>query len=586
MTAFSDLTAAFLEELLTLRPDWATAIGDHRFDDRWPDASDAGRLAMVAFTERWLATLAKVDPATMAPDERIDRDLLTGELEAMHFGDTVLREDAWDPMAWVYLIGYGLLPLTTRDFAPLAVRLTSFAARLEGIPRIIGDAQAVLGSAPGRPVSKLHAEVAARRIHGLADLGHEAVAIAEAEAPTDPDIAALLPRLRSAAQQAAGVLAAIGDHLDREVVPGAAGGPALGRDLFAAKLRHTMRDPSVTPEAVLARAETEFAAVRAEMVRLARGLWLAWCPGQAEPADDIAAVRAVLAAISVDHPLPDDMVAFCRSELGSIEAFCRDRGIIRLVDDPLVIEWAPEFMKSFGGAFLDSPGPLDVGQRAFFAITSVREEWDAGEVASYMREMNRRQLTLLTIHEGVPGHYLQGAYANHAESLVRRVFHSGLFAEGWAVYVTQVMLDRGYAVDDPALWLVHWKFYLRAVVNAIIDVRIHTMGMTSDEAMTLMVEGGFQEHAEALAKDERARLTSTQLSTYFLGSLGMWDLEHELRVRAAVAAGAPADAVPAPKVVGGYPATPGFDERRHLEAVIAHGSPPISILRRILLGEA
>ncbi len=79
----------------------------------------------------------------------------------------------------------------------------------------------------------------------------------------------------------------------------------------------------------------------------------------------------------------------------------------------------------------------------------------------------------------MPGHYLQGAYANRGSSLARRVFESGLFAEGWAVYVTQVMLDRGYADADPALWLVHWKFYLRAVVNTILDVRIHCDGMTS-----------------------------------------------------------------------------------------------------------
>ena len=163
------------------------------------------------------------------------------------------------------------------------------------------------------------------------------------------------------------------------------------------------------------------------------------------------------------------------------------------------------------------------------------------------------------------------------------MFRSGLFAEGWAVYVTQVLLDRGYGADDPALWLVHWKFYLRAVVNAILDVRIHTMGMTSEEAIALMVDGAFQERAEALAKDERARLSSTQLVTYFLGSMGMWEIEDEARRRAAVAAGGSRDDVPAPRVVGGYPETPGFDGRAHLEAAIAHGAPPIPIVRRILL---
>jgi uncharacterized protein (DUF885 family) len=168
---------------------------------------------------------------------------------------------------------------------------------------------------------------------------------------------------------------------------------------------------------------------------------------------------------------------------------------------------------------------------------------------------------------------------------VRRVFGSGLFAEGWAVYVTQVMLDHGYADDDPALWLVHWKFYLRAVINTIIDVGIHTTGMTSEDAIALMVDGGFQERAEALAKDERARLSSTQLVTYFLGSVGMWELEDAARRRAAVAAGAGEDAVPAPRVVGGYPETPGFDQRAHLEAIIANGEPPLPILRRIMLGD-
>ena len=338
---------------------------------------------------------------------------------------------------------------------------------------------------------------------------------------------------------------------------------------------------------MLARAEAEYAAVRAEMVRIARDIWPAWRPGEPVPDDEGALVRGTLDAIAADHPAADELVAFCREELVRVEAFCRERDVIGLVDEPLEIDWTPEFMRSFGGAMLDSPGPLDVGQKTFFSITPVPGRVAADELAeSYLREMNARQLSLLTIHEAVPGHYLQMAYANHGSSLARRVFRSGLFAEGWAVYVTQVMLDRGYGDDDPALWLVHWKFYLRGVINTIIDVRIHTMGMTTEEAIALMVDGAFQERAEAVQKDERARLSSTQLVTYFLGSLGMWEIEDAARRRAAVAAGAAADAVPAPRVVGGYPDTPGFDERAHLEAVIAHGAPPIPILRRILLGEA
>jgi hypothetical protein len=322
------------------------------------------------------------------------------------------------------------------------------------------------------------------------------------------------------------------------------------------------------------------------MIRIAREIWPAWCGGTAPPDDDGEAVRAVLDAIAARHPDRGDILDFCRAELGRIEAFCRERDVIGLADKPLEIRWTPVFLRSFGGAMLDSPGPLDRDQKAFFSVTPIPDEWTAEQAESYLREDNDRMLRLLTIHEAVPGHYLQGVYANRCPSIARTIFWSGVFAEGWAVYVTQVMMDLGFADDDPALLLNHWKFYLRAVTNALIDIGIHTAGMTEDEAVSLMVEGGFQEEAEARAKWDRARLTSTQLCTYFLGSVQMWDLERDRRRSLAAASGDPrgADAVPAPRVVGGFGETPGFDYRAHLEDVISHGAPPISLLRRAVLG--
>jgi uncharacterized protein (DUF885 family) len=583
MSAFDDLVSAFLDELFTLQPELATYVGDHRYDDQWSDMSEAGHTARVAFIERWEGALGRLDAAALTPDERIDLDLVRGELASFRFAETELREETWSPLLWVYLIGGGLHPLLARDFAPLPVRLASLLGRIEGIPRLIAQAQAVIGPHPARAVARLHAEVAAKRIGGVASLAQDAVAAAEAAAG-DPDVDEILPQLRAAAGEAAEALEAMAKHLAEQVAPNVSGPSELGEPLYTRKLRDTLRDPDATAAGILAKAEGEYAAVRAEMVRIAREIWAAWRPGEPMPGDDGALVRGTLDAIAADHPAADGLVEFCTREVETIEAFCLAEGVVGLVDDPLEIDWTPEFMRSFGGAMLDSPGPLDIGQKTFFSITPVREEWDAEERESYLREMNARQLRLLTIHEAVPGHYLQLAYANRGSSLARRVFRSGLFAEGWAVYITQVMLDRGYGGGDPALWLVHWKFYLRAVVNTIIDVRIHTMGMTSGEAIALMVDGAFQERAEALAKDERARLSSTQLVTYFLGSAGMWEIEDAARRRAAVAAGAGEDAVPLPRVAGGYPATPGFDERAHLEAVIAHGAPPIPLLRRILLG--
>ena len=325
------------------------------------------------------------------------------------------------------------------------------------------------------------------------------------------------------------------------------------------------------------------------MIRIARKIWPYWRPGEAPPAQtpagDQSAVRGVLDAISADHPPAEELLAVCRSELGRIERFCRARDVLGLSDEPLQIQWTPRFLRSFAGAMLHSPGYFDRGQKAFFSITPPGEDWAPARVESMLREHHRRQLTLLTIHEAVPGHYLQGVYANRVASPVRSVYGSGVYAEGWAVYVTHVMLDLGFDGGEPALWLAHWKYYLRAIVNAIIDVRIHVHGMTQDEAIALMVEGAFQEESEARSKYDRARLSSTQLSTYFMGSHAMWELELDARRRAAASSGDPrgSEAVPAPAIVGGIGPTPGFDYRNHLESVIGQGSLPIPLLRRALL---
>jgi uncharacterized protein (DUF885 family) len=584
MTDFTDRAAAFIDELFRLEPTFATAMGEHAYDDRWPDRSTAGRAERAAFTDRWLAEFRSM--TGLDDDDAIDRDLVIGELEAMRFDDTVLRDGAWDPLSWIYLLGDGLFTLQAREFAPLADRLASTAGRLEGIPAVLDAARVMLVGTGDRPVGRFQTETALERLAGIEELIADALSAAGNGAPDDEAVAAVRPRLDGAAETARLALAAFEAHLREVVLPVSDGEGRLGPELFAAKMRHTMRSDALTPDRILAAADREFRAVRAELVRIARDLWPTWRPGEPQPDSEDALVRGVLDAVAADHPAAGDLLDFCRAEIARIEAFCRERDIIGLADEPLVVQWTPAFLRSFGGAMLISPGPLDKGEKTFFAITPMPDDWTDEQRESNLREDNDRMLRLLSIHEAIPGHYLQAVYANRVPSLVRAVFGSGLFHEGWALYVTQVMMDLAYGADDPALMLVHWKLYLRGVINAIVDARIHCDGMTGEEAVRLMVEGGFQEEAEARAKYDRARLSSTQLSTYFTGSMEMWDIEREVRRRVAIASGDPrgADAVPEPRVVGGFGETPGFEYRSHLESVIAHGAPPTSLLRRILLG--
>jgi uncharacterized protein (DUF885 family) len=586
MTDFEPLARAFIDESFRLDPLEATNAGVHDHDARWPDWSSAGIAERMAFVDRWSALLEAVPSTDLSADDRIDRDRLLLELGDRRY-EATFAEDAWDPMIWVYRLGDGLFTLLARAFAPPAARLASFAGRLEGIAAVVAAARERLASgAGGVAVSRFHTDIALLNVAGVEDLIDEGLALAESNA-TGAEVAALRPRLTAAATAAKAAVEDLRHHLRHDVLPSAEGEGRLGRGRFAERLSHTFSDPTMTPERVLAEAERQFPLVRAEMARLARGLWPQWCGDREAPASDDEAVKAVIAEVAKDHPPAADLLQACRDELQRIEGFCRERGLIGLAEEPLEIQWTPKFLRNFAGAMLHSPGVFDKGQKAFFSITPPGDDWEPDRVESMLREHNRRQLTLLTVHEAVPGHYLQGVYGNRVRSMVRSVYGDGVYAEGWAVYVTHVLLDRGFDAGDPALWLMHWKYYLRAIVNAIIDVRIHTLGMTREEAVAMMVDGAWQEEAEARGKWDRARLSSTQLSTYFIGSMVMWELEAEARRRAAIASGDPrgAAAVPTPAIIGGYPATPGFDGRAHLEAVLERGELPLPLLRRALFAE-
>jgi uncharacterized protein (DUF885 family) len=545
-----------LEGYFSHYPVLATEKGNHAHDGEWGDLTDDGRQNRLAWLAETAGRVEGLGEASLTRDERIDRRILLDYLAAMRFEEGTLDEASWNPLMYVYLFGGGLFGLLSREFAPLDQRLRSAAARMRALPAALEQTRQRLETGGPRPTSRLHTEKAIERLPGVLDLADTAV---EEATKLDP---ALRDEVAAAADELRAAVSGFGDWLRDELLPRATGDFRLGAELHAQKFSHSLKT-DMTPDQLEQRAASAYDEVRAEMLRLARELWPAWVGDEPMPEDPDRLVRRVLDAIAAEHPRAEELIDFCREENGRIEAFIQEHDLLGLADEPMQIVWTPKFLRSFGGAMLIPPGPLDRGLDSFFAITPMPDDWSDERKESYLREMNLRMLRLLTIHEAVPGHYLQLAYANRSESLVRAIFWSGVFAEGWAVYITQVMVDAGYGADDPALMLVHWKFFLRAIINTLIDLRIHAGSMTEEEAMELMVTGGFQEEGEAVNKWDRARLSSTQLCEYFLGSVGMDELEAEARRRAA------ADGRE-------------FVYRPFLESVLAHGSPSIPVIRDVL----
>lgn len=554
---FSTAVDGLLNEYFRLQPTDATDLGEHAFDHHWPDLTDEGHAAWSAWLRQAEGRVQAIEPGGLSRDEAIDRRILLENLAAMRFFADELRQPEWNPMHYVYLFGSALFAMLAREYAPINERLRALASRMRGLPVALDGARAALEKEGGRPVSRFHAEKAVERMSGVADL--VGLAVGEAEAIDD---AAILAEVQLAAGIATAAIEEWTKWLRDELLPTVDGDFRLGPELYAGKFRHSLKT-AVTPKELEAMAVAEYDATRVEMTKIARSIWTDWMGDAPPPESDDEAVRSVLDAIAVDHPRAEELLDFCREENQRIEAFVAERDVIGLTEEPMQIIWTPGFLRAFGGAMLIAPGPLDRGLASFFAITPVNEAWPSERRESYLREDNARMLRLLTIHEAVPGHYLQLAYSNRCPSLVRAIFRSGVFAEGWAVYITQVMMDLGYGADDPALMLVHWKFYLRSATNALMDIRIQSGSMDEEEAMRLMVEGGFQEEGEAAAKWDRARLSSTQLCEYFLGSVEMHGLEREAR-RRAEAEGTE------------------FVYRPFLESVLAHGSPSLPVMRNIL----
>jgi uncharacterized protein (DUF885 family) len=304
------------------------------------------------------------------------------------------------------------------------------------------------------------------------------------------------------------------------------------------------------------------------MYELARDVYAGMHPHTAFPDDPDEAykqaiIRAALEQAYRQLPPPDGIVEIASEYLQQASDFVVEHNIVTLPDDPIEIIVMPEFQRGVALAYLDPPGPLDKGQKAFYAVAPLPDDWTDEQVESFLREYNLFSIQDLTIHEGVPGHYLQFALSNRYPSALRGVLWSGPFVEGWAVYAERVMIDEGYLDHDPLMRLVNLKWYLRAVTNAIIDSAIHVDGMTRDEAMKLMIEGGFQEEREAAGKWVRAQLTSAQLSTYFVG------YQEHTAMREAVE-----------QVWGDE-----FTLRRYHDQALSYGSPPVSFVRALMLNE-
>jgi uncharacterized protein (DUF885 family) len=547
---FQKISHDYIEQYLQANPEDATELGDHRFDGQLTDYSPDARAKDLARQKQFRDKLGAIDGSQLTGANRIDFRILKENIDYQIFRAEELKESEWNPLVYMQSLANSLYLLVARDFAPAEKRIPNLRQRMEAIPHVIAQAKANLQHPP-----RVHTETAIEQTQGAINLVREGLSPLLNQAPQmKNDIASLQEK----------TAAALDDYkrwLQNDLLPRSDGNFRLGAEKYRKKLRFALAS-DLSMEEIMKRAQADLQQTQTTIYETALLLYKKYFPNadSATLADKRKVTAAVLDKLAEQHPDDATVVSYAREVVGEATDFVRSHNLVTIPNTPLDVIAMPEFKRGVAIAYCDSPGPLDKTGKTFFAVAPTPKDWSKERKESFFREYNNYEIRDLTVHEAMPGHYLQLAHANEfrAPTLVRAMFRSGTFIEGWAVYCEQMMAEQGYG--GPEVKMQQLKMRLRAIANAILDQSIHAGNMNEKEAMDLMTNQTFQQEGEAVAKWKRARLTSAQLSTYFVGAT-----EH-LDLRAAEQ-----------KKLGN-----DFNLKKYNDQVISYGSPPVKYVRELM----
>jgi hypothetical protein len=512
-TAFSALAATYVRAAEAADPLFADSIGIHDYDDSLADYSPAGYARRVAWLRGWRARIAgAAATGALSPGDDADAHALLDTIDLELFEDATVAPAHTDPTSYTGEIGTAVYALTGRAYAPLGQRFAHILRRVALIPGVVAGAEAML-TRPTR-VATLQA---IDENDGNVDLYRGLTEVARDPAISAAQRAALAERLPATLT----ALRGFSRYLKTTLLPRSDRDPRVGAAVFDRELL-LANGTTATRAQLVAAARAQFAHNRAEMLRLALPFDRRFFPERAADerapnAEDVV-VRRVLDRLADDHPERDAIFATAKGDVEAAEAFLTAHPVVVLPQPPtLHVVPTPAFMAGFSGASLDPAGPFAPLSGSFYYIDRIPASWSAARVRSYLRDYNTYEMKMLSIHEAVPGHYVQFRYNATVPSLVRRVFANGSFVEGWAVYTEGMMLDAGYGGGDPRLRLFQLKWRLREEANTIVDAAFHTGTLTEAQCTDFLEREAYQESSEAQTKWHRLQLSHDQLTSYFVG---------------------------------------------------------------------
>ena len=572
---FATLSDEFMKASLVLSPSGASQAGYHSYADPTThktvaldalldDMSADGIAKQRAFYAEWRERFRNESPiASLNPEDAADWQLLDDQIGLNLLEFDKIQSYKHNPTVAVELIGNAIFLPLAQNYAPLETRLSHVLARVSQIPHFLVQVQPYIADA-----DPVWIKTAVEENEGNIDLIQTTL-----KQQIPPNSEQLTTEYSQVTPAAIAALKSYNDYLSGIFLKRAKTGTwRLGKPLYDEKFRLVMETP-VTPEQVLADAEAELTAVRAEMLQIALPMHKSMYPGDTDHSDlpekerQNKIIGEVLSKISDDHCDRNQLMSTIQSDLAGITQFIVDKKIVSLGPrDNLKVVPTPLFLRGiYSVAGFHSAPPLDPSSEAEYWVTPIDPKMSAAQADSKLREYNNYTLKWLTIHEALPGHYVQFEHVNNIQPerrrLLRSLFGNGAYVEGWAEYIAQVMMDEGFMNGSPEFRLIMRKIRLRVIANAILDIKMHTMDMSDREALELMTKDSFQTQAEAEGKLLRVKLSSTQLPTYYVG-IREW---FTLRKNYQAASGA------------------NFNLQKFHDAALDEGPLPVPVVEKLLL---
>jgi uncharacterized protein (DUF885 family) len=513
---FDNYKSTFIEHLWKQYPAWASGQGYHNYDSVLVVPNDDARRGELAFANAQLDSLKKYDVKSLSANNKTDYYIIENQLQSIIWNINEFKSFEWNPSE--YNVSSTFAEMLNGNYDSLDVRIRNFNLRMLNVPAYYEAAKnniknptiehtqlAIDQNLGGLSVFENDFKNAINKLH----LGAHEQQMIEANAKT--------------------AVKAINEYVDwlKKLDNKTPRSFRIGKELYLKKFEYDIQS-GYSANQIYDKAIARKAELHEKMFELSDKLWDKYIKNTPKPTNKLAVIKQVIDQISLKHVQADSFQIAIEQQLPVLSAFIEKKDLLYIdPSKPLVVRREPDYMAGVAGASISAPGPYDKNGNTYYNVGSL-SGWPKEKAESYLREYNHYILQILNIHEAIPGHYTQLVYSNQSPSLIKSILGNSAMVEGWAVYTERMMLENGYE-ESPEMWLMYYKWHLRSVCNTILDYSVHTLNMSKENGLNLLINEAFQQQTEAEGKWKRASLTQVQLCCYFTGYSEIYDFREELK---------------------------------------------------------